>query len=266
MARGFEGSFHVRRLRAPSAAGAVLYVHGLGESGLCFERVMADPRLADWAHLAVDLEGYGKSLWAAEPFALDEHAQRLARLIDRLSLESVVVVGHSMGGVIGTLLCERLAGTARGFVNVEGNLSLPDCGYSGRAVEFSLEAWLDHGFDRVLDAIHHEGESAGVRLAYIASILMCDPRAYHRNSRDLVELSRAEGLAARLAALDAPTVYVHGAPRGTGERSLGLLERAGVERIRIDGAGHWPFLDQHDAFVEALAGFLARLPPASGEP
>ncbi len=26
------------------------------------------------------------------------------------------------------------------------------------------------------------------------------------------------------------------------------------------GAGHWPFLDQHDAFVEAMAGVLDRLP------
>ncbi len=114
----------------------------------------------------------------------------------------------------------------------------------------------------MLDAIyHHEGESAEVRRAYGASIQMCDPRAYHRNSRELVETSSSETMARRLAALDAPVVYVHGSPRGTCDGSLELLEQAGIERIRIEGAGHWPFLDQHDAFVEAMAGFLDGLPP-----
>ena len=260
MSRGLETTLHLRSLHAPEAAGAILYIHGLGESALCFERLMADPRLARWEHLAVDLEGYGKSMWAAEPLSLDDHALLLERLIGRLLPDSVVVVGHSMGGVIGTLLCERLGSSVRGFVNVEGNISLPDCGYSSRAVKYSLDDWLAAGFDRVLEAIHHhEGESAEVRRAYGASILMCDPRAYHRNSEELVEISRSETMAPRIAALDAPAVYIHGAPRGTCKRSLELLAKEGIEKVRIESAGHWPFLDQPDGFVEALSGFLDRL-------
>ncbi len=253
-----SGAMHERSLPAPEAAGTILYVHGLGESALCFERLMADQRLARWHHLAVDLEGYGKSSWVAEPRSLDQHAEALAGMVNRRGdLGALVVLGHSMGGVIGARLCEQLGAEVRAFVNVEGNVSLPDCGYSSRAVKFSLEDWLDHGFDRVLDAIyHHEGESAEVRRAYGASIQMCDPRAYHRNSRELVETSTTETMARRLAALESRVIYVHGSPRGTCEGSLELLERAGVEKLRIDGAGHWPFLDQHDAFVEELAAFL----------
>lgn len=262
-----ECRMHERYLGAPDAAGTILYVHGLGESALCFERLMADERLARWEHLAVDLEGYGKSSWAGEPLSLDQHADRLDQRIRRFRASRarrcghpVVVLGHSMGGVVGTRLCRRLGAAARAFVNVEGNISLADCGYSGRAVEYSLGDWLAHGFDRVLDAIHdHPGESAEVRRAYGASIRMCDPRAYLRNSRELVASSRAETGARDLAALDAEVLYVHGAPRGICDRSLELLGRAGIETLRVDGAGHWPFLDQHDAFVEALAGFLDRL-------
>ena len=261
MARHGDCRMHERRLDAPDAAGTILYVHGLGESGLCFERLMADERLAGWAHLAVDLEGYGKSGWAQEPLSLVQHAEQLDQLIGRRSLDSVVVFGHSMGGVIGTRLCERLGTTARAFVNVEGNVSPADCGYSGRAVGYSLDGWLEHGFDRVLDAIYrHEGESDTVRRAYGASIQMSDPRAYHANSRELVAAAATETAARRLAALDATVVFVHGAPRGICERSLELLAEAGIETLRIDGAGHWPFLDQHDAFVEAMVGFLNALP------
>ena len=258
-------AMHERRLDAPGGAGTILYVHGLGESALCFERLMADSRLARWRHLAVDLVGYGKSTWGAEPLSLDQHAERLAQAVARrdaseAKLGTLVVVGHSMGGVIGTRLCEHLGAGACAFINVEGNVSRPDCGYSGRAVKYSLDEWLASGFDQVLDAIHHhEGESTDVRRAYGASILMCDPRAYHRNSRELVEISTQETGARRLAALDAEVVYVHGAPRGVGPRTLELLEQAGIETVRVEGAGHWPFLDQHDAFVEAMAGFLDRI-------
>ena len=262
-----EGRMHERRLRAPDAAGTILYIHGLGESALSFERLMADHRLAHWQHLAVDLEGYGKSMWAAEPLSLDQHADRIEQLIRQHQAhgdcDSVVVLGHSMGGVIGTLLSEQLGATARAFINVEGNISLTDCGYSGQAVKFSLDQWLAHGFDHVLDAIyHHEGEAPEVRRAYGASIQMCDPRTYHRNSQDLVEFSGTETGAERLAALDTAVVYIHGAPRGTGERSLELLEQSGIERIRIEDAGHWPFLDRHDLFVETMVGVLDSLAPA----
>lgn len=234
----------------------LLYVHGLGESALCFEPLMADSRLQPWPQLAVDLEGYGKSGWAREPLSLDEHADRLGDLIESRSLSSVIVIGHSMGGVIGTLLGEK-SPAVRGFLNVEGNISLGDCGYSSKAVRFSGEDWLSHGFDEVLDVIYTDTvESPAVNRAYGASIQMCDPRAYHLNSEELVSFSRAETLAGRLAALDVRTRYLHGAPRGTGERSLELLAAAGIETVAVEGAGHWPFLDRPEAFTEALHDFL----------
>ncbi len=255
MTRGCEGRLHRRLLEPSTPTGTVLYIHGLGESGLCFEHLMADERLAHWRHLAIDLEGYGKSSWAEEPLSLTQHAESLGELIAQ-STESLVVLGHSMGGVIGTRLCHQLGAAVSGFINVEGNISLPDCGYSSQAVKFSLEEWLAGGFDQVLDAIYaHEGESTEVRRAYGASILMCDPRTYHRNSQELVEISSTETGARLLAELDAKVIYIHGSPRGTGARSLELLEQADINTIRIDGAGHWPFLDQHDAFVETMLDF-----------
>ena len=263
MARSSERSLHLRSLSASQPAGTILYLHGLGESGLCFERLMADPRLAHWDHVAPDLRGYGKSRWSSEPYSLEEHALRLDAMIGTLFLDSVVLLGHSMGGVIGTLLCERRGDSVRGFVNVEGNISLPDCGYSSQAVRYPLDDWLTHGFDQVLDTIyHHEGESKEVRRAYGASIMMCDPRTYHRNSEDLVTVSKSETLARRMALIAAPKAYIHGSPRGTGDRSLSLLAEAGVETISIEDAGHWPFLDQPDDFVAALVGFLNGLETA----
>lgn len=268
IAHGFESGLFVRRLTGgdgtkEGSRGTVFYVHGLGESALCFERLMADTRLAAWNHVAPDLAGYGKSPWCRQPLTLAEHAERLAELLEASSgsvRDPVVLVGHSMGGVIGILLAELAPQKVRAFVNVEGNVSLPDCAYSGRAAKHPLETWLDHGYGDLLDSLYEDQrEDPAVLRPYCASIQMCDPRAFHRNSEELVTLSTAETLAARMAALGLSRIYFFGAPRGAGDPSRTLLAEAGIEMVGIPDAGHWPFLDQPDGFVTELRGFLEGL-------
>jgi pimeloyl-ACP methyl ester carboxylesterase len=259
-----DGGMFLRRLQAEEPLGTLLYVHGLGESGLCFERLIADERLRGWNHLAVDLIGYGKSFWAAEPLTLDQHAARIAELVERTVDGPVAVLGHSMGGVIGTLLAGTLLARSdpdrvATFVNVEGNISPADCIFSSQAARYSLADWLDHGSDLLLDGLYQDQREDPVVLRpYCASIQMCDPRAFHRNAAELVEWSAAETGAAAMAAIDRPAIYFFGAPRGSGDHSRGLLAEAGVEMVGIPHAGHWPFLDQHDGFVTELLAFLDR--------
>lgn len=258
---GVEQGMFLRRLAAEEPLGTLLYVHGLGESGLCFEGLMIHPALARWNHVVPDLLGYGKSSWTPEPLTVGEHADRVADLLDALNGEPVVVVGHSMGGVVGTILCERAPQHLRALVNVEGNISLGDCGFSSRAARFSPTEWLATGSDQVLDAITGmETESKQVTRAYAASICLCDPRAFHCNSDDLVELSAGRGLASRMAGVDLPKLFIYGAPRGLCRRSLELLDEAGLARVEIPNTGHWPFLDAPDVFARELAAFLEIIP------
>ena len=261
--RTYESGMAIRRKNAPSPRGTLLYLHGLGESGLCFERVITDPRLDAWTHVVPDMIGYGKSSWSRQPFDLEQHAVVLEQLMDRLELGPVTLVGHSMGGVIGLHLARCSAVEA--FVNVEGNISPADCTGSAVAAGQTLEQWLDQGFQDFLDSLYVPGdeddpgvERGRVLQAYGASAHMSDPRTFHLNSRDLVRESSTETLAARLADLGIPQVYIHGFPRGTGERSRHLLQTAGIPLERLEPAGHWPYLDQHDDFVHTLVTFLNR--------
>lgn len=255
----------IREKAALPGAPTLVWIHGLGESGLGFEGPMGSRELARFGHLAPDLLGYGRSPWTGAPTSLAGHATLLRAWLERNTAGELILVGHSMGGVVGTDLCERpgaLASRLLAFVNVEGNVSPPDCTFSSQAERFSLADWLDHGYGQVLDGLYRDqDEDPAVLRPYCASIQMCDPRAFHRNATELVEWSATESLAATMAAIDRPAIYVFGAPRGSGDRSRGLLADAGVEMVGIPHAGHWPFLDQHDAFVTELLAFLARLGP-----
>ncbi|MEM9554086.1 MAG: alpha/beta hydrolase [Acidobacteriota bacterium] len=261
----------LRRRVAPEGADrpAVLYIHGLGESALCFERLLSLPALAPWTQLAPDLLGYGLSAWPERARDLNGHADDLVRLLETLETRSVVLVGHSMGGVIGTILCETLARReprVAGFVNVEGNIAPPDCTFSSLIGGFSFDDLLESGLDNVLDHIDAlsgpqiDAERRSVLRAYQASMQLADPRTLHRNGRDLVQVSADGELAGRLARLDVPTLFLHGSPRGTGAETLERLAHAGVGEVEaFSPAGHWPFLDQPHAFAARLVRFLDSL-------
>jgi pimeloyl-ACP methyl ester carboxylesterase len=262
--RGIHGGLHLcgiegTRSEEGVSPPALLWIHGLGESALCFERIMADPRLQGWRQLAPDLPGYGKSPWRAEPLDLSAQAEVLAGLISDRDAAPAVIIGHSMGGVSGLLLAERHPELVRAFINVEGNVTLDDCSISRPVSEQTVEELLEGGFERLLDIFYRQGREDRALRGYYASVRHCDPRQYHLNSTELVELSAGGELARRLAALPCPLLYLLGEPRGTGEFSRSRLDEAGVQWRAVPGAGHWPFLDQPGHFLDLLTAFLNRL-------
>jgi pimeloyl-ACP methyl ester carboxylesterase len=252
----------VRDAAAPAAPArtTVCWIHGLGESGLCFEHLLRRPELADRRHLVPDLPGYGRSLWRDEPPGLVALADLLADWLRRAGGPAgpgpFTVVGHSMGGVLGLLLAERHPDLVARFVDVDGNKSPGDCVFSGQAAARDLADFTAGGFDDLRDAVYRTGLSSPAERGYHASMLLCDPRAFHLNSRELVAMSRPEDMAARTARLPMPAHYIAGVPDGACARTRELLDAAGVPWTGIEPSGHWPFIDRPDDFLAALRSLL----------
>ncbi len=253
MKQTIEMGMFVRELGPADAALTLLWVHGLGESGLCFERIALHPDLSSFCQLIPDLPGYGRSAWSGEPLPLDGQADLLARWLSTRGEKPVVLVGHSMGGVLGTIFCERYPEVVRAYVNVEGNLSPADCVFSGQAVRMDEARFVDGGFSKMRELIYAQGAELAAHRGYYASLRLCDPRLFHLNSRELVETSAREEMARRLAELPLPAWYIAGRPAGVCDRSHELLGQAGIGPIILEPSGHWPFIDQRDRFAAELA-------------
>ena len=247
---------HALSVRTRGLGRAIVYIHGLGESGLCFDELASQPELAGFRHVIVDLPGYGRSPWPAVAPSLVELAEVVASGLAqwRGDERAPIVVGHSMGGVIGTILCERHPDAVGALVNIEGNVTRGDCTASAVAARQSLDDFVAGGFDTLRDTTYAEGVRDVAKRGYYAAMRFADPRSFHRHARELVAVSDDESMAARLAAIAArvPLVYVAGVPGGAAARTLAVLAERAIATVRVEPAGHWPFIDRPDVVANAI--------------
>lgn len=249
-----EHGMVVRRARQGARPGPrVVWIHGLGESSVSFEPVIA--KLPGFDHVLVDLPGYGRSPWPDAAFGLTDVADVLARWLD--DDRPAVIAGHSMGGVLATFVAERTA--VRAVIDIDGNLTRGDCTFSARASAYSEAEFCARGFAELRAQVYADGQARPELRTYHAAMCFASPEMFHRHARELVELSSGGTLGPSLAALHVPKLFVAGVPDGICAESRAQLDRLGVNWIGIEPAGHWVYLDQLDRFAAAVRGFIEQL-------
>lgn len=83
----------------------MLAIHGITGHGRRFRRLAEE----GWPHrrtFAVDLRGHGRSL-SGGPWSVSQHVTDVADTLESLNLDTVDLVGHSYGGMIGFHLLAR---------------------------------------------------------------------------------------------------------------------------------------------------------------
>lgn len=249
-----HASGHAMMVRRFGTGPEIVWIHGLGDQSQGIDPVAAHPAFAGFSHTLIDLPGYGRSPWPEGDGQVDGLEQLAAGLAAWIGDRRPAVIGHSMGGVLATLIADRTA--VRAVVDVEGNLSRGDCNFSAKAAAYSLDDFVAHGLSTMRAAVYEDGRTDLPLRVYHAAMVLASPRVFHHHAVDLVAMSEPATLVTRLAALRAPALFVAGVPRGICEHSRALLDRHGVRWIGLPPAGHWVHLDQPDRFAAEVAGFL----------
>jgi pimeloyl-ACP methyl ester carboxylesterase len=236
----------------------VIWIHGLGERSRCFDAVVAHDALAGFTHVLPDLPGYGESqppvLVPGSDSLVDLAAHLASWLTTWPAREPPILAGHSMGGVLATLVAERIP--VRAVLDIDGNLSRGDCTFSAEAGTHALAAFEARGFQAMRARVAVEGKRDPALAGYAEAMAQASAAVFHRNAADLVALSISETLVVRLAALRAPVMFIAGVPGGICARSRALLVDHRVPWVGIEPAGHWPFIDQRDAFAATARAFF----------
>ena len=90
----------------------ILFVHGAGANASQFEK-QHDFFSERCKVVSLSLRGHGGSPLPspndASPFSLEHNASDIIELIEELELENIHYVGNSTGGILGYIVCTRLA-------------------------------------------------------------------------------------------------------------------------------------------------------------
>ena len=104
--------------RAGTGTPELLFVHGW-----CCDRTAFQPQIDHFVRThtvtALDLRGCGRTDCPDDGYTIPELADDLARFCAAVGIENPVVVGHSLGGMIGVELAARHPGVARALVLVD---------------------------------------------------------------------------------------------------------------------------------------------------
>jgi proline iminopeptidase len=220
----------------------------------------------------LDLRGHGRSApTAPAEWSLEQCADDVAALCDRLGIDRPVVVGHSMGAPIALLHAARHPGRAAGVVVLSGFASWDH----SRLVE---------GFRRVAgdevaalaDVSYAGGEVSDeewglVFGAFGPHLPDDDTMARRVGHAELgaygMELVRRVDLLDGLGGVEAAVLVVVGTrdpvtPVAAAEEIVAALPPGRARLEVLPGAGHFPWLDQPDLLRSVLAGFVAGVDPA----
>ena len=104
---------------------ALVFVHGW-----CCDRSYWREQLPYFAKkhrvVAIDLAGHGESGLKRKAWTMDAFGEDVAAVVEKLSLEQVVLIGHSMGGTVILKAAPRLPGRVIGLVTVDQFFNLEE--------------------------------------------------------------------------------------------------------------------------------------------
>ena len=243
----------------------VLFLHGIGESGLCFLEAFHDSWLSDFNIVVPDLLGFGKSSQAAgHDYAFSQQIVRVCGLLDGLGIVEFHLVGHSMGGMIGTQFCHQRSDRILSFVNIEGDLTSGAPFITGPAIQADVggrfEEWLRDDFaqQQVIDLCHQWPST----VRYLASLNMCRSRAFLASVYEIDKLNESLPgsnftlIGKTYLELNTPRVFCWGIESLSGVAQA-FLEDSALINEAFDRSFHWVMLDQTARFYSFLSDFLA---------
>ena len=244
------------------AGPTVLMLHGIGGGHLSFAPQVETLASSGYRAVAWDMPGYGRSA-PIEPYNFKGLAQSCIALIEALKCGDVVLVGHSMGGMVAQEVMARrpelvsklvLCGTSPSFGKPDGQWQ--------REFIAQRMAPLDAGksmaelADVLVPQIVGPGSlPEGVRLATHCMSLV-PASTYRRALEALVTFDRR----ANLPLIQIPTLVVAGehdpnAPPAMMKKMADAIARSTYLEMR--GIGHLQNLEAPDDFDGLLLNFLA---------
>jgi 3-oxoadipate enol-lactonase len=214
--------------------------------------------------LRYDQRGHGGSSTPPGPYSMADLADDAARLIDSLDVGPVIWIGLSMGGMVGQELVLRDPAHVKALVLANTTSSYPPEAQAGWAQRIAgiQQGGLEAIVDGALQRWFHESFRAAhpeVVALWRSRVLACRQAGYIACCEAISQVNTTE----RLHAIRQPTLVIAGAlDVGTPPAFAEVIAARipGAQLTVLPEASHLSVLEQPQAFMACVDGWLARLP------
>ena len=242
----------VRSAGAPDAS-VLFLIHAFGENSFCYRRMAACGLDERFNLIAPDLWGFGATPRDAQVCTVADYGRAVARLIRAcVRHRRVGLVAHSIASAIAVEAIGELRDQVSGLFSIEGNLTVHDAMFTGKAAQFDDPEIFKAHF---LDEIWQMGMTSPALRHYHASAHVADALAMWHLGRDTLNISANNQLGEAFRATPNPSLY-YWSKDTTPAPTQAWIAQSGIENQVYTGAGHWPMVEQPAQTARAIQHFF----------
>ncbi|MCP4004363.1 MAG: alpha/beta hydrolase [bacterium] len=225
-----------------------LCLHGLVDRIEIWKRLVGP--LSERGRVAcIDQRGHGESEAPPGPYRREDLASDVSATIRELGAEKVVLVGHSMGGIISMTTALSHPEQVAGLVLI---------GTASQCNE-KTAGW----YERIAQAGEKDGNAGLAQAIYRGrgnKVIEGDAQGIADVTRTLKSLYE-DPLTPKLSAITCPVLLIVGDkdPMGPKASSIIAARFPDAELVTVADCGHWVHVEEPEAVLDAIDRFLARL-------
>ena len=231
----------------------VVCLHGLQSDATLFNDLFKQSFLDGYSLLSINFVGFGDSS-KPDDFSYDiaDQAEIIKLVLTKLNVESLHLIGHSLGGMVGALLLKPFGNKVLSFANLEGNLVLADCGDSKDVVKYNETEFEDVGYIRLKENIRQSNQkSAPYRSGWLETI---PAKVFYKTSASVIRWSKGEKLLKVFSEASVKRMFMYGSQNA----SKADIVPEKISKVAIPEAGHFMLLDNPEACYSALEDFISK--------
>lgn len=234
---------------------AIVFIHG-GFAAQSFWKEQIEPLSGRFQVVTLDLAGHGASGKRYREWTMDMYGEDVRAVVRALGLESVVLVGNSLGGPVAIAAAKKLPGVVHGIIAVDTFQDIQK-EWPEEARQAFVQGLKDD-FPATCEAMVKQLLLDGTDPDLYAWVedRMCgfDPEVAPR----VVEGSLDYDLAAEFAGAEVPIRAILGQTiplNLEGNREL----QPGFDAVVMEGCGHYPMLERPEEFNQHLVTYIGEL-------
>lgn len=228
----------------------ILFLHGWGANLNSFLPVAKELKCRSFL---IDLPGFGESSLPNSIYSSYDYANLIERFINELNLDSLILVGHSFGGKIASLIASKNPSWLEKVVIISSPGIKTKKKFKTRLKIFTYKLlakiFYTFGLKKSLEKLRNKFGSQ-------------DYKSSKGIMREILKNVINEDISTELKKIKKDTLIIFGKNDDAVPVEVGIKFNQYIENSKLivyENAGHFPFLENFDSFLYDLKKFIGEI-------